>query len=262
MFGSTPRVTFELLFLYFEISGVLGLVGPVAPHKFEPASVGGSRRASPKLMWSPRAPQEGARPTHVHHWGKGAVQIGGSLVGVWSAWGYGIAFFRAPNFQNSEPQIWQKLADSAEFQGFSCKFRPLKSAFRNREKWQFHMLPNWIHTPLSAGRGWSFRSGLWFSKGFAAQHGQAILGEFEGLRRASPQSHKCSFSFPPSEQITLKNTVWEAPLGKSLQGGPGTEPEPETGTVGTVFPRTERGTGTAGTVLSVKLYWKKKKKPP
>ena len=34
-----------------------------------------------------------------------------------------------------------------------------------------------------------------------------------------------------------------------MQGGPGTEPEPETGTVGTVFPGTERGTGTAGTVF-------------
>ena len=33
------------------------------------------------------------------------------------------------------------------------------------------------------------------------------------------------------------------------QGGPGTEPEPETGTVGTVFAGTERGTGTAGTVF-------------
>ena len=35
----------------------------------------------------------------------------------------------------------------------------------------------------------------------------------------------------------------------SFQGGPGTEPEPETGTVGTVFAGTERGTGTAGTVF-------------
>ena len=34
-----------------------------------------------------------------------------------------------------------------------------------------------------------------------------------------------------------------------FQGGPGTEPEPETGTVRTVFPGTERGTGTAGTVF-------------
>ena len=33
-----------------------------------------------------------------------------------------------------------------------------------------------------------------------------------------------------------------------LQGGPGTEPEPETGTARTVFPGTERGTGTARTV--------------
>ena len=31
--------------------------------------------------------------------------------------------------------------------------------------------------------------------------------------------------------------------------GPGTEPEPESGTVGTVFAGTERGTGTAGTVF-------------
>ena len=36
---------------------------------------------------------------------------------------------------------------------------------------------------------------------------------------------------------------------KSAQGGSGTEPEPETGTVGTVFPETESGTGTAGTVF-------------
>ena len=34
-----------------------------------------------------------------------------------------------------------------------------------------------------------------------------------------------------------------------FQGGPGTEPEPETGTVRTVFPETESGTGTAGTVF-------------
>ena len=34
-----------------------------------------------------------------------------------------------------------------------------------------------------------------------------------------------------------------------LQGGSGTEPEPATGTVGTVFPETESGTGTAGTVF-------------
>ena len=35
----------------------------------------------------------------------------------------------------------------------------------------------------------------------------------------------------------------------SKQDGPGTEPEPETGTVGTVFVGTEKGTGTAGTVF-------------
>ena len=42
------------------------------------------------------------------------------------------------------------------------------------------------------------------------------------------------------------------PLGKARnesQGGSRTELEPETGTVGTVFPETESGTGTAGTVF-------------
>ena len=34
-----------------------------------------------------------------------------------------------------------------------------------------------------------------------------------------------------------------------IQGGSGTEPEPETGTVGIVFPGTEVGTGTVGTVF-------------
>ena len=58
------------------------------------------------------------------------------------------------------------------------------------------------------------------------------------------------------------------PNGASIepvQGGSGTEPEPETGTVGTVLPETESGTGTAGTVFQepkpepaspVKLYRK------
>ena len=48
---------------------------------------------------------------------------------------------------------------------------------------------------------------------------------------------------------TIRWTLFRCSLRGSLQGGPGTEPEPETGTVGTVFPGTERGTGTAGTVF-------------
>ena len=40
---------------------------------------------------------------------------------------------------------------------------------------------------------------------------------------------------------------WRMEMAK--QGGSETEPEPETGTVGTVFPETESGTGTAGTVF-------------
>ena len=50
-------------------------------------------------------------------------------MGVWNGWGYGIAIFRALNFQISEPEIWQKFALSAEFQGFSWKIRRLKKCF-------------------------------------------------------------------------------------------------------------------------------------
>ena len=40
-----------------------------------------------------------------------------------------------------------------------------------------------------------------------------------------------------------------AVLSPGKEGGSGTEPGPETGTVGTAFPETESGTGTAGTVF-------------
>ena len=42
----------------------------------------------------------------------------------------------------------------------------------------------------------------------------------------------------------------------NIQNGPGTGPELETGTVGTGFPETERGTGTVGLVR-----WLASKKP-
>ena len=40
-------------------------------------------------------------------------------------------------------------------------------------------------------------------------------------------------------------------LDFEIQDGPGTEPEPETGTVGTVFPETEGGTETVETVFAM-----------
>ena len=54
---------------------------------------------------------------------------------------------------------------------------------------------------------------------------------------ANPTSQVATFV------ITSHNHKW------LLQGGSGTELEPETGTVGTVLPETESGTGTAGTVF-------------
>ena len=79
-----------------------------------------------------------------------------------------------------------------------------------------------------------------------------------------PETWQDSTLFSPPENRAAFSTFCVATI--SLQGGPGTEPEPETGTVATVFPGTERGTGTAGTVFQepkpepkpsfpVKLYW-------
>ena len=50
------------------------------------------------------------------------VFVGGSLVGVWNGWGYGIAFFRALNFQISEPEIWRKSLFLRKFQDFAGDF--------------------------------------------------------------------------------------------------------------------------------------------
>ena len=72
------------------------------------------------------------------HWGvydserrprKQEICLGGSLVGVWNGWGYGIAIFRALNFQISEPEISQKSLFLRNFHGFSWKIRPLKNIF-------------------------------------------------------------------------------------------------------------------------------------
>ena len=48
--------------------------------------------------------------------------LGGSLVGVWNGWGYGIAFFRALNFQISEPEIWRKSLFLRNFRHFPGNF--------------------------------------------------------------------------------------------------------------------------------------------
>ena len=43
-------------------------------------------------------------------------------LGVWNGWGYGIAFFRALNFQISEPEIRQKSFFLQKFRDFPGKF--------------------------------------------------------------------------------------------------------------------------------------------
>ena len=43
-------------------------------------------------------------------------------MGVWTGWGYGIAIFRALNFQISEPEIWQKSLFLRNFSDVPGKF--------------------------------------------------------------------------------------------------------------------------------------------
>ena len=53
----------------------------------------------------------------------------------------------------------------------------------------------------------------------------------------------------PAQSATSGSRRKRAQRRAEKQDGPGTQPEPETGTVGTIFPETERGTGTVGTVF-------------
>ena len=78
------------------------------------------------------------------------VILGGSLVGVWNGWGYGIAIFRALNFQISEPEIWQKSLFLRNFRDFPGKFGLWKNIFRTLEK--DHSIRHQSIPPLSAGR--------------------------------------------------------------------------------------------------------------
>ena len=71
---------------------------------------------------------------------------GGSLVGVWNGWGYGIAFSRALNFQISEPEIWQKSHFLRHFGDFSW-LKDIFQTLENGHSIRYQSIP-----PLSASR--------------------------------------------------------------------------------------------------------------
>ena len=71
--------------------------------------------------------------------------VGGSLVGVWNGWEYGIVILRALKFNFRSPKFGKDRSLSAEFQGFSRKFRPPKNVFSDSGKWPFRAPP--VHTP-------------------------------------------------------------------------------------------------------------------
>ena len=76
---------------------------------------------------------------------KRAQFVGGSLVGVWNGWGYGIAFFRALNFQISEAEICPKNRSFCGISGIFLEHSASEKYFSDSEKWPFHTPP--IHTP-------------------------------------------------------------------------------------------------------------------
>ena len=82
-----------------------------------------SRKASVKgtegVSGEPMAHKGNRAPRSKNH---APLLLGGSLVGVWNGWGYGIAVFRALNFQISEPEIWQKSLFLQGFRDFPANF--------------------------------------------------------------------------------------------------------------------------------------------
>ena len=73
-------------------------------------------------------------------------------MGVWNGWGEGIAFFRALNFQNSEPEIWRKPLFLRNFRDFPQKFRPLENIFWTLRLEIGRSIRHQSIPPLSAGR--------------------------------------------------------------------------------------------------------------
>ena len=69
-------------------------------------------------------------------------QLGGSLVGVWNGWGYGIAFFRALKYRSLKFGIYRSFCGiSGMFMHISASEKYLSDS----GKWPFHT-PS-IHTP-------------------------------------------------------------------------------------------------------------------
>ena len=94
-------------------------------------------------VWSPRRGIAISPLADFTPFSKHPTNIGGSLVGVWNGWGYGIAIFRALNFQISEPEIWQKSL--CGILGIFPKNSASEKYFSDSGKWPFHTPP--IHTP-------------------------------------------------------------------------------------------------------------------
>ena len=70
-------------------------------------------------------------------------------MGVWNGWGYGVAVFRALNFQFRSLKFGKKSLCRRN-SGIFLEIRPLKSIFRTLENG--HAIRHQSIPPLSAGR--------------------------------------------------------------------------------------------------------------
>ena len=99
-------------------------------------------------------------------------------------WGYGIVFFRARNFQNSEPEIWQKSLFLRNFRDFPGNFG-LWIFFRALENG--HSMRHQSKPPLSAGR--------LLALGYS--HSPPQLSEGHGSLESAIQAHPVRESTAP-----------------------------------------------------------------
>ena len=145
------------------------------------------------------------------------ILVGGSLVGIWNGWGYGIAFFRARFLPNFGGWNLAKIALSAEFQGFSCKFRPLNNIFRTLENG--HSMRHQSIPPLSAGQlsWWQTPEASCLPKQRKTQRQRGMLAIQRWDPNHSDGLQNCYFSIRYWENRSRRNlTFFHADFGKEF----------------------------------------------
>ena len=125
--------------------------------------------------------------------------------------------------------------------------------FLTKEKpWCFECRLRWAKSPILNRQSLVFseRDQLWQAiPEYYTNERQLRDSNRSATNAGSTRTNFCVFWGRYDRQRTLVLRVAAIILASDSQGGSGTELEPETGTVGTAFPETESGTGTARTVF-------------